>query len=228
MTELSIVPAPAPDVPSDEEVVRRVRAGEVALFELLMRRHNQRVYRAIRSLLRDEAEVEDAMQQAYLHAWARLSQWTGEAPFRAWLIRIAVNEALSRLRPGRRPAVREVDEEEQMDPGARDPERQAGARELLSLLEEAVDRLPVLYRTAFMLREIEGLSTAETAGCLGLSPEVVKVRLHRARAALRTALLDRAERQAHAAFPFLAPRCDRVVRAVLARLPGPESPRPIA
>ncbi|HZZ85090.1 MAG TPA: RNA polymerase sigma factor [Anaeromyxobacteraceae bacterium] len=223
MEQLSTFKAAPAAAPGDEEVVRRVLGGEVALFELLMRRHNQRVYRAIRSLLRDEAEVEDAMQQAYLHAYAHLGQWSQEASFRTWLLRIAVNEALSRLRPGRRPELLAEggEEDERMDPSAQDPERQVAARELVDLLEEAVDRLPALYRTAFMLREVEGLSTAETAGCLGVSEEAVKVRLHRARTALRQALLDRAAGAARVAFPFHAPRCDRVVAGVLGRLAAP-------
>ncbi len=220
MERLSSTPA-APAAIPDEEVVRRVLSGEAALFEVLMRRHNQRVYRAIRALLRNEAEVEDAMQQAYLHAYAHLGQWNRAAAFRTWLLRIAVNEALSRLRPARRLELLAVEgeEEERMDPDARDPERQAAGRELLALLEEGIDRLPALYRATFMLREVEGLSTAETAECLGVSAEAVKVRLHRARAALREGLVERAAGVARGAFPFDAPRCDRVVAGVLARLP---------
>ncbi len=223
MDKLSTSAAVPPAPPADDEVVRRVLAGEAVLFEVLMRRHNQRVYRAIRSLLRDEAEVEDAMQEAYLHAYAHLGQWSGEASFSTWLLRIAVNEALSRLRPRRHLELLAEggEEEDRMDPMAEDPERQAAARELVVLLEEAIDRLPALYRPVFMLREVEGLSTLETAECLGISDDAVKVRLHRARMALREVLLERAAGAAPATFPFHAPRCDRVVAGVLGRLAPP-------
>jgi RNA polymerase sigma-70 factor (ECF subfamily) len=223
---LAPAPAPiaAPEAPSDEVVVRRVIAGERALFEVLMRRHNRRIYRAIRSILRDEAETEDAMQAAYLAAFGALKGFHGDAPFATWLTRIAVNEALSRLR--RNAHLVPVEEvPEPADDGERragaGPERRAAARELVEILERAVDRLPATYRTVFMLREVEGLSTADAAASLGISEELAKVRLHRARAALQVELAELLGPEAPRAFEFGSTRCDRVVRAVMARVLAP-------
>lgn len=211
---------------SDEELVSRVRSGEVALFEVLMRRNNPRVYHAIRSILRDEGEVEDAMQQAYLDAFLHLDQFAGGAAFSTWLTRIAVNEALGRLR-GRARLVLVGEGEAEPDGSTEDfmrsppetPEERAAVREATALLERAVDDLPQSYRTVFMLREVEGLSTAETGQALGLTEETVKMRLHRGRLALKDALLQVAGQAATSAFPFFAPRCDRVVAKVMALLP---------
>jgi RNA polymerase sigma-70 factor (ECF subfamily) len=219
-TTARAVEAPSLQLP-DEEIVRRVRAGEVALFEVLMRRHNPLVYRAIRGILRDEAEVEDAMQQAYLNAFVNLGDFAGAAAFSTWLVRIALNEALACLRRGARlEVVAEVPEnaEALMECPPGNPEDRAAAREAIHLLEAAVDRLPPAYRSVFMLREVQQLSTAEAADSLGLSEENVKVRLHRARLALKDALLAEVGPSAAAAFPFLAPRCNRVVASVMARI----------
>lgn len=216
---------------SDEELVSRVRAGEVALFEVLMRRNNTRVYRAIRGILRDEGEVEDAMQQAYLDAFLHLDQFAGGAAFSTWLTRIAVNEGLGRLRSrarlglvGEGEADVEGSTEDYMRSPPETPEERAAVREATVLLERAVDHLPQSYRTVFMLREVEGLSTAETGQALGLTEETVKVRLHRGRLALRDALLQVAGQAATSAFPFFAPRCDRVVAKVMALLPKAGAP----
>lgn len=211
-------------LPSDEEIALRVQEGETALFEVLMRRYNQRVYRAVRAILREEADVEDVMQQAYVQAFTHLSQFEGSARFSTWLIRIAVNEALQRLRQRHRvvalaeePAIPEEGMKllERNEPN---PEQRAFGRELGRLLEVTVDELPDLYRTVFMLREVERLSTAETAEALSVSEEVVKTRLHRAKALMRERLEARLDGQLGEAFAFQAPRCDRVVAAVLARI----------
>lgn len=205
----------------DAELVRRIRAGEPALFELLIRRHNPRVYRAIRAILRDEDEVEDAMQQAYLHAFAALDGFAGTAAFSTWLTRIAVNEALGRLRGrGRTVALDDGDGETEPvasadAPPAETPEDAAAAREAMGFVQRAVDRLPLPYRTVFVLREIEQLSSVDTAEALGISEDLVKVRLHRARRALRELLAAAAGRVWTDAFPFLAPRCDRIVARVM-------------
>jgi len=207
---------------SDGEVVRRVRAGDTALFEVLMRRHNQRVYRAVRSILRDEREVEDAMQQAWLAAYAHLDQFEGASAFSTWLTRIALNEGLARLRQrAKLTPLDDVPEQEiqAMRTAPIDPEGRAVDRELARMLEEAVDALPELYRSVFVLREVEGLSTADAAESLGVSEEVVKVRLHRARLALRDGLFERAGEASSAAFTFLGVRCDRMVARVLGALP---------
>jgi RNA polymerase sigma-70 factor (ECF subfamily) len=207
----------------DLEIVRRVRSGEVGLFEVLVRRYNQRLYRTARSIVRDEAEAEDVMQQAYVNAFQHLDQFAERASFATWLTRIAVHEALARRRRrGRWVEIEAMETDDggsgvlaSKDPG---PEAQALTGELRRMLEAAVDSLPDLYRAVFVLREVEGLTTAEAAECLEASEDVVKTRLHRARALLRRELLTQAGAQAHEAFAFRAVRCDRVVRAVLARI----------
>lgn len=211
----------APSERTDEDVVLQVLEGDTAMFELLMRRHNERIYRAARAITRDDREAEDVMQQAYVNAYSNLRQFQGRAQFATWLTRIAVNEALARVR--RRSRYETLDDEsskvESMPVSASpDPERQAFATELRDLLEWAIDELPDGAREVFMLREVEGLSTAETAASLDVSEDVVKTRLSRARGALRQALLARAGATAADAFRFYRPRCDRVVTAVLARI----------
>jgi len=207
---------------SDEEVVARVLNGETALFEIIMRRYNQRLYRVAHSILRNDAEAEDVMQDAYVRAYQHLSQFAGRAKFSTWLTRIAVHEALARAH--RRSRVQELDAEPyggKMDPLAAktpDPEQQASDHELLALLQSAVLELPPSYRSVLVLRDIEEMSTADTAEALELSEENVKVRLHRARALLRRELFARAGAQRRNAFPFMGARCDRMVEAVMKRL----------
>ena len=207
---------------SDEEVVARVLQGQTALFEVLMRRHNERVYRAARAILRDEREAEDVMQQAYVNAYAHLRQFDGRARFSTWLTKIAVYEAIARAKKRGRyePLEGEPGALERFMPtsSAPDPERQAFARELGALLESAVDGLADGYREVFMLREVEGMSTAETAAVLDLGEDVVKTRLSRAKAALRRDLLERAGTGTAKAFTFGQARCDRVVAGVFSRI----------
>lgn len=204
----------------DAEVVRRVLGGETPLFEILMRRYNQRVFRAVRSVLREVNESEDAMQQAWLNAFANLGQFEGTASFSTWLTRIALNEALGRC--GRGAQLTPIDDVSEEDPSmrakAQDPEERSADRELLRLVEVAVDELPDAHRSVFVLRDVEGMSTADTAISLGVSEEVVKVRLHRARLALRDRLYARAGSAAQDAFAFLGWRCDRMVERVMARI----------
>ena len=205
---------------SDEEIVPRILDGQTALFEILMRRHNERIYRAARAIVRDEREAEDVMQQAYVNAYAHLRQFDGRAKFSTWLTRIAVNEALARARKHGRHESLDSEVEERIVPfqSAPDPERNAFAGELRGLLESAIDQLPDGSREVFMLRDVDGLSTAEVAQCLDVSEDVVKTRLSRARAALRRDLLTRVGGATADAFRFVQPRCDRVVTAVMARI----------
>ncbi len=216
------------DAMSDEEVIERVHAGESALFEIVMRRHNQRIYRAARAILGDDGEAEDVMQDAYVRAYEHLGQFERRAKFSTWLTKIAVHEALARARRRKRydridpipaPDGESMNRFESKD---RDPEEQLFDREMNILLEKAVDSLPEDYRSVFMLREIEGMSTAETAECLEISEESVKVRLHRAKAWLRRRL-DASMGQAIArGFQFHLSRCNRVVAAVFARIASQE------
>jgi len=206
---------------SDEDIVNRVVDGQTALYEVLMRRHNERVYRAARSIVHDEDEAEDVMQQAYVNAYVNLRQFDRRAKFSTWVTKIAIHEALARARKqGRYRAVDFTDEENQVveRQPSRNPEHHAFAGELRSLLESAIDELPDGLREVFMLREVDGLNTAETAESLGVSEDVVKTRLSRSRAALRNQLAERAGIMAAEAFRFPQPRCDRVVAAVFARI----------
>lgn len=207
---------------TDDEVVRRVLGGDVALMEILMRRYNQRLFRAVRSIVKDDSQVEDIVQEAYVRAYEHLSQFEGRAKFSTWLTKIAIYEAYARLRRFDHQNVDSISELEEkglyMNSNERDPERQTFDGEMRLLLERAFDVLPDDYRSVFMLREIEGLSTAETAECLEISEENVKTRLHRAREFLQRELYAAAGATARTAFQFLGPRCDRVVARVMARI----------
>jgi len=207
---------------TDDEVVRRVLGGDVALMEILMRRYNQRLFRAVRSIVKDDSQVEDIVQEAYVRAYEHLSQFEGRAKFSTWLTKIAIYEAYARLRRFDHQNVDSISELEDkglyMNSNERDPERQTFDGEMRLMLERAFDVLPDDYKSVFMLREIEGLSTAETAECLEISEENVKTRLHRAREFLQRELYATAGATARTAFQFLGPRCDRVVARVMARI----------
>jgi len=215
------------DGTADEDVVQRVLAGESALYEVLMRRYNRRLYRVARSILRNDVDAEDAMQEAYVRAYQHLNQFAGEARFSTWLTKIAVYEALGRLRrQGRTENLDSVLDSDRhvmarMTSDTRDPERQAYDHELRAVLEGAIDSPPEIYRMVFVLRSVEGMSVAETAGCLDIGAEAVKTRLHRARSLLRKDLQERAGLVTAETFPFHLSRCDRVVEAVFRRIaPG--------
>lgn len=207
----------------DEEVVRRVLAGETAMFEILMRRYNQRLYRVSRVILRNDGEAEDVMQDAYVRAYQHLDQFAGKAAFSTWLTRIAVHEALARKR--RRERIDELDALamngdsmsilKSSDPS---PEANTAQTQARQLLEEAIESLPEAYRTVVVMREVEEMSVADTAETLGVSEGVIKTRLHRAHAMLRKELLQRAQGRATDLYQFHAVRCDRVVKAVFERI----------
>ena len=214
-------PAAASAAEPDDALIKRIGAGETACFEVLMRRHNERIYRTVRAVLGDDADVEDVMQQAYVSAYQHLDRFEGRARFSTWMTRIAINEAYARLRKRHRtePAPWEdnamADEPEAAGPT---PEQIAARQEIHALLERAVDTLSVPNRTVFVLRSVEGLSTAETADCLKISEEAVKTRLHRANEALRLWLAAQVGDAVQDAFRFYRPRCDAVVSQVMARL----------
>ena len=213
---------PKPDALDDQEVIARVRRGETALFEVLMRRHNQRLFRACRAILKDDGEAEDVMQEAYVRAYAHLGDFAGRASFSTWLIRIAMHEAFARLRRQRRldPMIDESDEapSHPTSRAARDPERAASDRELARVLEAAIDTLPDGFRAVFMLRAVEEMSVTETAECLGIAEETVKTRLFRARGRLQSEIESRIDASLHGVHRFYLERCDRLVEAVLRRL----------
>ncbi|HEX9943486.1 MAG TPA: sigma-70 family RNA polymerase sigma factor, partial [Thermoanaerobaculia bacterium] len=178
MSQPALQPAAVPTALSDEEVVERVLAGDTSLFEILMRRYNQRLFRVARGILSDDAEAEDVMQEAYVRAFRQLATFRGEALFSTWLTRIACHEALARAQKRRR--LVPIDGGEPPEPPAKTfgPERELENRELQAVLREAVELLPDPLRAVFCLREVEGLSTEQTADALGLTTENVRVRLH--------------------------------------------------
>jgi RNA polymerase sigma-70 factor, ECF subfamily len=222
MTETAGLTRGGLDALTDEDVVRRIGAGEPALFEILMRRYNQRLFRVARAIVRDPTEAEDVVQQAYFNAFKHLDQFAGTARFATWLTRIATHEALARLRKSGRyveiDRMGEDDGADTLEGKEPSPEQQAFTGELRRALEASLDSLPHIYRTAFILRDVEGMSTTEAADCLEVSEDVVKMRLHRARAFLREDLFQRAGLTRSSVFAFHADRCDRVVAAVFARL----------
>ena len=189
-----------------------------------MRRYNQRLFRITRSILCDTDEAEDVIQDAYVRAYTSLHQFEGRAQFSTWLVRIAVHEASSRLKKRKRFETlpsdlhEEINSIESMRSSTPDPEEQFSRKEAASLLEQAVDALPDMYRCVFVCREVENMSTSETANCLDLTDETVKIRLYRARQMLQSDLYARVGATSSQAFQFLGARCDRLVRAVFEAL----------
>ncbi len=213
---------------SDEsDLVRRALSRDGAAFRTIMERHNRRLYRIARAVLRDDSEAEDAVQESYVRAFANLGTFRGDSSLSTWLGRIALNEALGRLRR-RRPAVPIDTMEVLRTPAqiiqfpnamtAEDPERTMAQREILRLVERATEALPEIFRTVFVTRVIEGMSVQETAELLDIEPETVKTRLHRARHLLRDQLESEIGPVLLDAFPFAGRRCARVTDAVLRRL----------
>lgn len=203
---------------TDEEVVASVLQGETALYEIIMRRYNQRLYRIARSILRDDAEAEDVLQETYVRAYQNLTQFAGRSRFAAWLTRIAVNEALMRLKHTQREVEIEgmlpEKQETLLTSRSASPEHEASTREVGALLEEAILSLPDAYRPVLVMRDVEEMSTIDTAAVLQLSEENVKVRLHRARAMLRRELYARIGPGYASVFPFLGARCNHIVQRV--------------
>lgn len=213
----------------DWALIERARRQDGAALRLIMERHNRRLYRIARSVLGDDAEAEDVVQEAYLRAFTHLDGFRGESRLTTWLTRIALNEALERLRK-RRPSVdlKQIDAVNDQGefrvvylPSARqdgDPEAAAARAEVRRLIERAVDQLPDAFRVVFVLRDIEEMSTEATASQLGLRPETVKTRLHRARRLLRQSLDQTLSSALTDAFPFAGARCARITQTVLERL----------
>jgi len=213
---------------SDEEVVERVLAGDTPLHEVVMRRYNTRLYRVARAILKNDSEAEDVMQDAYAKAFQHLGQFAGRAKFSTWLTRIAVHEALARVHKARRlEDWDDMNENKQNEIGGiplrSTPESETASVEMSKILEQAIESLPEGYRAVVMMRDVEEMTTAETAECLSLTEENVKIRLHRAHGMLRKELYANARISAADAFPFHAPRCDRVVANVFAGLAALEA-----
>ncbi|MEJ8812423.1 RNA polymerase sigma factor [Variovorax ureilyticus] len=230
--------APTPSSPpspqdSDAGLAARAAGGDAQAFALIMRRHNQLLFRTARSILRSDDEAEDALQEAYLRAWRAIGSFREEARLSTWLARIVINEALARLR--RRgaqvipldtaiDAAAETGEPwEEADPDQQ-PERIAMRQEIRNLIEHRIDRLPEAYRTVFMLRAVEEMSVSETAEMLQLNEATVRTRFLRARGMLREHLSRDIDVALGDAFSFAGARCDRIVAGVLARLPEGAQP----
>ncbi len=217
----------APAISDDAELVRRALAGDADAFRTIMQRHNRRLYRIARGVLRNNTDAEDAVQEAYVSALTHLASYRGESSLAAWLARITMNEALGRLRR-QRPTVDISTLEEtrteaeiiQFPLSAQndDPEKTMAQRQILQLVEAATDDLPEAYRLVFVTRVIEGMSVEETAELLGIKPETVKTRLHRARQLVRDQLDKQIGPVLMDAFPFAGRRCERMTDAVMKRL----------
>ncbi|TIQ00315.1 MAG: RNA polymerase sigma factor [Mesorhizobium sp.] len=209
-----------PAASGEMQLVGRALAREGGAFNTIIKMHNQRLYRIARSVVRNDSEAEDVVQEAYVRAFAHLGDFRGESSLATWLSRIVINEALGRLRKTRRTVAmpQRLQAEIIKFPLSDDPERTMAQRQILELVERATDRLPDVYRTVFVARVIEGLSIEETAELLDVRPETVKTRLHRARALVRKALADQIGPVLLDAFPFAGRRCERLTAAVMQRL----------
>jgi len=211
----------------DTELASRAAGRESAAFEALMRRHNRMMFRTARAILRDDAEAEDALQDAYIHAYGSLGRFRAEAKFSTWLARIVANEALMRLRKQTRrasiipiQASAKSEEVENVAAETEKPEASAERMEIRRLLEAQIDALPDAYRTVFMLRAVEELSAEETAAVLDVPAATVRTRFFRARSLLREALAQKMDVACEDAFSFDGARCDRIVAGVLDRIRG--------
>jgi len=210
---------------SDMDVVKRVLAGEKELYELLMRRYNQELYRVIRAYLKDESETEDALQNTYLKAYEKLCQFSGNAQFSTWLIRIGINEALGWLRKNEASGRRQTVQSklpgglmpELSDTKTMNPENKMIQQEMQQILEKAIDALPPKYKIVYMLKEVEDMSTSEVTASLHISESNVNVRLHRAKSMLKESLYELSASKA--VFVFGLRRCDNLVEKVMGQLP---------
>jgi len=223
----------------DRALVARIVGGDSAAFEVVMRRHNSALFRTARAILRDDAEAEDALQDAYLAAYRNLAAFRGDARLSTWLTRIVINQALGRLRARRRDNVVELHDdvvaiadqaagETMNEAPAASPESETMRGQLRRLLERRIDALPLAFRTAFMLREVEEMPVDEVAECLAIPATTVRTRVFRARAMLRAALAEELDLATGEVFGFAGSRCDRIVAAVLARLPDASGGEPSA
>jgi len=215
---------------TDAELVARARRGEELAFEAIVRRHNRLLFRAARGVVADDAIAQDMVQEAYLRAFTQLHRFRGDATLRTWLTRIVINQSVSYLRR-QRPVVALDDEgallsiartEDDSMPSPltdkRTPDAAVDRQQMKDLLQSAITHLPEAYRSVFMLREVEGMSVEETAYCLDVSRDVVKTRLHRARAQLRRRLAAQLEERVQETFQFAGARCDAVTRHVMDEL----------
>jgi len=224
----------APAASSDSDIAQRITAGDQSAFQLLMRRHNRPLFRAARSIVKDDAEAEDVLQDAYLLAYRNMDKFRGDASLATWLTRIVVNEAIARMRKSKRRAdiIRidgsgdsetETADTDMNDAQAEQPERAAMRAEARRMLEQKIDQLPDAFRTVFVLRALEEMSVEETATCLAIPEATVRTRFFRARSMLRESLSQEFDLVLGDAFGFDGERCDRIVSRTLARLAESET-----
>lgn len=218
--------APSAESLGDAALVARAAGGNAAAFEVIMRRHNRLLFRTVRSIVRDDAEAEDLVQEAYLRAWRALGSFRAESKLSTWLVRIAANEALGRLRHRHAQVIpleaamvsTEADVRAAMtDAAEHGPEAATQRAQLRRLLEARIDRLPEAFRTVFVLRAVEEMSVEEVAQALAIPEATVRTRLFRARSLLRESLAQQVDSALGDAFAFDGARCDRLVAAVLAQ-----------
>lgn len=214
---------------SSNGVMKPQTSTDARAFERIMREHNRTLFRTARAILRDDAEAEDALQEAYVQAYRSLGSFRGDAKLSTWLARIVANEALMRLRKLSRRAeivpiqpAASTEELEKVSDTTMDnaPDANAERGEVRRLLEAQIDALPDAYRTVFMLRGVEELSVEETATVLGIPAATVRTRFFRARSLLREALAQKIDLACEDAFSFAGARCDRIVANVLERIRG--------
>lgn len=229
-------PIPTPETRTpDDALARRIAAGDHGAFVVLMRRHNQALYRTARSILRDDADAEDAVQEAYILAYRAMGTFRAEAKLSTWLVRIVVNESLGRMRSNRRRAeVIPMDgdperkaqamEDIVSDDLSAQPERAAASAQTRRLIEARIDELPESFRTVFVLRALEEMSVEEVAATLDIPEATVRTRFFRAKSLLRASLSREIDHGFDAAFAFAGERCDRIVEGVLARLQSEPAP----
>jgi len=217
----------APEAANEAEQVRRALTRDAAAFRVIMQSHNRRLYRIARSILRNNADAKDAVQEAYVSAFTNLASYRGEATLASWLCRIVINESLGRMRQKRSTMDLALLEQRRGDaqiipfPQSTpndDPERTMAQRQIIELVEQATDNLPEPFRLVFVTRVIEGMSVEETSELLDIKPETVKTRLHRARQLVRDQLEKEIGPVLMDAFPFAGRRCERMTEAVMKRL----------
>jgi RNA polymerase sigma-70 factor, ECF subfamily len=204
---------------SDADLVRRIVAGERELYEVIVRRYNQRLFRVTRSIVQNQEEAEDVIQDTYLRAFEHLSQFEGRALFSTWLTKIAVHEAWNRMKQrSKHKTIDCLSRASKPRNAIQTPEHQRLADETRAILENATDDLPEAYRSVFIMRSLEEMNTSETAQCLDITEEAVKIRLLKARRMLRRTLYEKVHSVTVEAFQFLGERCDRVTTNVLRRI----------
>lgn len=226
---MSISSGLMPSVSNDAELANRICRGDQSAFEILMRQYNQRLFRVVRGILKNDADAEEALQDAYLSAYRAFAKFRGDSKLSTWLTRIVINEALGRLRKQRReqvvialrpdnPVERRFENEAEIDAPSGSPEEAMVRVELRALIEKKIDELPIGFRTVFIMREVEEMTVEETSQCLGIPEATVRSRLFRAKGLLRAALEQEIGVALQEAFSFAGARCDRIVAGVMKRI----------